>query len=60
MSALVAVRYTPVLKAFYQRLGPVGQAKKVALPAWMRKLVTMLKAMGKHQQPGHGQEVPSA
>jgi transposase len=60
MSALVAVRYNPVLKAFYQRLCTAGKAKKVALTACMRKLVTMLHAMVKHQKPWHVQEVPSA
>jgi transposase len=60
MRVLVAVRYNPVLKAFYQRLGRAGNAKKVALTACMRKLVTILKAMGTHQQPWHGQEVPRA
>ena len=38
MSTLVAVRYNPVLKAFYQRLCTAGQVKKVALTACMRKL----------------------
>ena len=60
MSALVAVRYHPVLKAFSQRLGTAGKAKKVALTACLRKLLTILHAMVKHQKPWHGQEVPSA
>jgi transposase len=60
MRTLVAVRYTPVLKTFYQRLCHAGKAKKVALTACMRKLLTMLNAMAKHQKPWHGQEVPSA
>jgi transposase len=60
MSALVAVRYHPVLKAFYQRLCRAGNAKKVALTACMRKLLTMLNAMVKHQKPWHVQEVPRA
>lgn len=60
MSTLVAVRYNPVLKAFYQRLCTAGKAKKVALTACMRKLLTILNAMGKHQKPWHVQEVPSA
>jgi transposase len=60
MSALVAVRYNPVLKAFYQRLCAAGKAKKVALTACMRKLLTILNAMVKHQKPWHVQEVPSA
>jgi transposase len=60
MSPLVAVRYHPVRTAFYARLGPAGNAKKVALTACMRKLVTMLKAMAKPQKPWHVQEVPRA
>jgi transposase len=60
MSALVAVRYNPVLKTFYQRLCRAGKVKKVALTACMRKLVTILNAMVKHQKPWHVQEVPSA
>ena len=60
MSALVAVRYNPVLNAFYQRLCTAGKAKKVALTACMRKLLTILNAMVKHQTPWHVQEVPSA
>ena len=60
MSTLVAVRYNPVLKAFYARLRTAGKAKKVALTACMRKLLTILNAMAKHQKPWHVQEVPSA
>jgi transposase len=37
MSTLVAVRYNPVLKRFYERLCAAGKAKKVALTACMRK-----------------------
>ena len=59
MSTLVAVRYNPVLKAFYARLCTAGKAKKVALTACMRKLLTILNAMAKHQKPWHVQEVPS-
>jgi transposase len=60
MSALVAVRYKPVLTAFSQRLCAAGKAKKVALTACLRKLVTMLHAMVTHQKPWHVQEVPIA
>jgi len=51
MSTLVAVRYNPVLKAFYQRLRAAGKLAKVALTACMRKLLTILHAMVKHQTP---------
>jgi transposase len=60
MSALVAVRHNPVLKAFYERLVAAGKAKKVALTACMRKLLTILNAMVKHQTPWHPQEVAIA
>lgn len=51
MGTLVAVRHTPVLRAFYQRLRAAGKLPKVALTACMRKLLTILNAMLKHQQP---------
>jgi transposase len=60
MSTLVAVRYNPVLKVFYERLRAKGKAAKVALTACMRKLLTILNAMAKHQKPWHVQEVPIA
>jgi transposase len=60
MSTLVAVRYNPVLKRFYERLCTAGKAKKVALMACMRKLLTILNAMVKHHKPWQVQEVPSA
>jgi transposase len=60
MSTLVAVRYNPVLKRFYARLRTAGKVAKVALTACMRKLLTILHAMVKHQKPWHVQEVPSA
>jgi len=42
MAAVVAARYNPILKAFYQRLVAAGKPKKVALTAVMRKLVVLL------------------
>jgi transposase len=51
MSALVATRCNPPLRAFYQRLRAAGKPAKVALVAVMRKLLTMLNAMLKHQTP---------
>jgi transposase len=47
MSALVAVRYNPVLKSFYQGLLERGKLKKVALVACMHKLLTILNAIVK-------------
>jgi transposase len=60
MSTLVAVRYNPILKRFYERLRTAGKVAKVALTACMRKLLTILNAMVKHQKPWHVEEVPSA
>lgn len=51
MAALVGIRYNPVLKAFYQRLVAAGKPKKAALVACMRKLLTILNSMIKHDQP---------
>ena len=45
MAALVASRCNPIIAAFYQRLLDAGKAKKVALVACMRKLITILNAM---------------
>ena len=50
MAALVASRYNPVLRAFYQRLLDAGKPKKLALTACMRKLLTILNAMVKTGQ----------
>jgi transposase len=51
MGALVASRYNPVMRTFYQRLRAAGKPAKVALVAVMRKLLTTLNAMMKHQTP---------
>ncbi len=51
MCALVATRYNPVIQAFYRRLRDAGKPAKVALTACMRKLLTILNAMLKHQTP---------
>ena len=53
MSTLVATRHNPVIRVFYQRLCAAGKAKKVALTACMRKLLTILNAMLKHGTPWH-------
>ena len=55
MATLVGVRYNPVLKAFYERLVRAGKAKKVALTACMRKLLTILNAMLKHHTTWNAQ-----
>ena len=57
MGTLVATRYNPQIKAFYERLRAAGKVKKVALTACMRKLLTILNAMLKHRTPWQPQEV---
>lgn len=49
MATLVATRYNPVIRTFYQHLLSKGKAKKVALTACMRKLLTILNAMVKNK-----------
>jgi transposase len=49
MSALVASRANPVIRSFYERLRAAGKPPKVALTACMRKLLTILNAMVRHQ-----------
>jgi len=51
MAALVASRHNPTLKSFYQRLVRAGKAKKLALVAVMRKLLTILNAIIRDQIP---------
>jgi transposase len=47
MATMGAVRYNPVLKAFYERWVKRGKLKKVAWVACRHKLLTILKAMVK-------------
>jgi len=48
---VVAARWNPVSRTFYQRLLAAGKPKKLALTACMRKLVLILNAMLKNNQP---------
>ena len=50
MGALVASRWNPVIRNFYQRLLAAGKPKKVALTACMRKLLTILNVILKNGQ----------
>lgn len=50
MATLVATRFNPVLRDFYQRLCAAGKPKKVAITACMRKLLTILNVMVKHNR----------
>ena len=49
MGALVAVRFHPDLRTFYQRLRAQGKVAKVALVAAMRKLLVILNAKMRDQ-----------
>ena len=45
MAERTPARFNPLIKAFYTRLLAVGKAKKMALVACMRKLLSILNAM---------------
>lgn len=51
MATLSAIRFNPVIHAFYQRLIASGKLFKVALVACMRKLLAILNAMARNNQP---------
>lgn len=51
MSTLTGIRYNPILKQQYDQLLKRGKEKKVALTACMRKMLTILNAMLRDQQP---------
>ncbi len=51
MATLTAIRFNPVLCAFYTRLIVAGKPNKVAIVACMRKLLVILNAMVKTNKP---------
>ena len=51
MATLSAVRFNPVIRAFYLRLLAAGKPKKVALTACAHKLLRILNAMARTGQP---------
>lgn len=51
MAALVAARFNPVLRTFYQRLRAAGKPAKLALIAVARKLLVLLNAILRDQRP---------
>jgi transposase len=51
MAAVCAMRHNHVIRVFYQRLREKGKPFKVAIVACMRKLLTILNAMVKHNKP---------
>jgi len=50
MATLVATRFNPSIKTFYQRLLGKGKPKKVALTAAMRKLLTIVNTLIKNDE----------
>jgi transposase len=51
MATLTGIRHNPVLKPHYEQLRTRGKEKKVAITACMRKLLVILNAMMRDQQP---------
>jgi transposase len=51
MATLTGIRFNPVLKPHYEQLRARGKEKKVAITACMRKMLTILNAMMRDQQP---------
>ncbi len=51
MACMTAVRFNPVLKAFYKRLVESGKAHKMAMTACMRKMLVILNAIMKSGRP---------
>jgi transposase len=51
VAAMVAARHNPALRGFHQRLIAAGKAKKAALIAVARKLLTILNAIVRDQIP---------
>jgi transposase len=51
MATLSGIRHNPVLKPHYEQLRQRGKEKKVAITACMRKMLVILNAMMRDQQP---------
>jgi transposase len=51
MATLVATRFNPTVRAYYQRLLAGGKAKKLALVACMHKLLLILRAIAQSGRP---------
>ena len=51
MGALIASRFNPAIREFYERLLTAGKPKKVALVACMRKLLIILNAVMRDRTP---------
>jgi len=51
MATLTAIQSNPVIKPHYEQMVKRGKEKKVAITACMRKMLTILNAMVRDQQP---------
>ena len=51
MPAITAIRHNPVIRALYQRLVRSGKHHYVAITACMRKMLVILNAMLRSNQP---------
>lgn len=51
MATVAAIKYNPMIRAFFYRLVPAGRPGKVAVIAAMRKLLTILNAMLRDRRP---------
>jgi len=51
MATLTAKQHNPLIRTLFERLKAAGKPFKVAMTACMRKLLTILNAILKSQQP---------
>ncbi len=59
MCILSAIRFNPIIKAFYIRLLAAGKDKKVAMVACMHKLLIILNAIIRDRKPWNFIPIPS-
>lgn len=59
MAAVTAAHHNTLIRPFYQRLRAAGKPAMVALVACMRKLLTILNAMVRHDTPWRTVERPA-
>lgn len=60
MATIVACRWNPTIKVFYENLLVAGKRKKVAIVACMRKLLIILNAIMKQEYARQGQIITQA
>ncbi|WP_445326839.1 hypothetical protein [Sphingobium sp. AN558] len=51
MATLPAIRFNPIIRAFYQHLRAEGKASKVAITAAMRRLLIIANAIVQQDKP---------